>query len=65
MTTMDSQEPICCDNSHLPGFIAIMPTWSYIIRRVLEVPHSTEDGIKQCMVVDALFAIVVLISSGL
>ena len=45
VTTMDSQEPACCYNSHLLGFLTkYVRTYSYLIRLVLEAPNSTEDG---------------------
>ena len=41
----DSQEPACCFNSHLLGFLLKwVQTYSYLIRRVLEAPNSAEDG---------------------
>ena len=42
VTTMDSQEPTCTDNSYQT--LNEVGVNSYLIRCVTEVPNSTEDG---------------------
>ena len=41
VTSMDSQEPACCDDGHL---LAWCKHATYLIRQVLEALNLTEDG---------------------
>ena len=54
MTSMDSQEPTCCDDGHLlASKRSRCEHAAYLIRRVLEALNSTEDGLTNVWQLDA------------
>ena len=54
VTSMDSQEPTCCDDGHLlASQRSRCEHAAYLIRHILEALNSTEDGTNYVWQLDA------------